>query len=109
MSMFRNKAQRSPSNGAAYESPVPPARVLADWRLVEHEALAVPLALIEKLAPDLLAQIAEWARALARSRKDRTTEIPPRPPELDQLLAQLRHSANDDAVFLDDDEPEAYE
>lgn len=104
MSMLRNSPQRPALTGVASESPIPPARVLADWRLVEHEALAVPLALIEKLAPDQLADITDWARAVARSRKARDTEIPPRPPVLDRLLAAPQHSPNHDAVFLDDSE-----
>ena len=76
----------SPNNASI--PPISPARALADWQLIDPEAHIVPLDRVEMLMPESLAQIAEWARALARSRTDPSIGIPPRPPIIDQLLVE---------------------
>ena len=73
---------------------IPPARALADWRLVDEEAHAVPLDRMEMLGPEFVAQIAEWARAVARARKDPAITVPLRPPIVEQLLAEVEPPGN---------------
>lgn len=70
--------------------PISPARALADWQLIDQEAHAVPLKRMEMLMPESLALIAEWARAVARSRTDPSIDIPPTPPIAVQLLVEIR-------------------
>ena len=80
---------------SASEQHLRPVKVLADWCLVERAAQAVTLPRFQKLAAGSLAQIAEWARAVARARRKPGIEIPPRPPVLDQILAEHQQSSDD--------------
>lgn len=94
---------------AAFAQQLRPARVRADWGLVEREARAISLAQIERLDSETLAQIAGWSRAVARARRNPAIELPPRPPILDKLLAEHQHAADHETVPHDDGEREANE
>ena len=70
--------------------PIPPSRALSDWRLVDSEAHAVTVERIEMLTPESIAEIAQWARAVAEARRDEFATIHhPRPAVAEQLLAEL--------------------
>ena len=71
-----------------------PGKVLADWRLVDHEALAVPLERMEMLMHESVAEIAAWARAVARARTDPSITIPQRPAIVEQLLSEVEQPSN---------------
>lgn len=71
-----------------------PAKVLADWRLVDREALAVPLDRMELLMHESVAEIAAWARAVARARRDPLITVPPRPVIVEQLLSEVEQPGN---------------
>ena len=79
-----------PSSGP----PITPKRALADWCMVDSDAVAVPLARMEMLTAESLSQIAHWARAVARSRREPNFVLPRRPPVIDQLLAEVQHPAD---------------
>ena len=83
-----------PSARPSLERAIPPRRVLADWRMIDSEALAVPLERIEMLTPESLAEIAHWARAVARSRREPGLAHPSRPPIIDQLLTEVQTSSD---------------